>query len=135
MNAVMGLCAKGMELEGVGQPEEAFKLFKSAWDQSIDDFERCIAAHYVARHQNSPSDSLQWNQEALDCAMRVEDDRVLEFFASLYLNLGKAKEETGNKEGAKQLYESAAGKLNDVPEGPYKDIIRDGIDRGLKRVK
>ena len=33
--------------------DEASLLFMQAWDQSRDDYEACIAAHYVARHQLS----------------------------------------------------------------------------------
>jgi hypothetical protein len=50
-NAIIRRCAEGMELEMKGQIEEAARLFAVAWDGSSDDFERCIAAQYVARHQ------------------------------------------------------------------------------------
>jgi rifampin ADP-ribosylating transferase len=44
-----------MELEMKGQIEEAARLFAVSWDGSSDDFERCIASHYVARHQKKGS--------------------------------------------------------------------------------
>jgi hypothetical protein len=47
--------AEGMELEMKGQIEEAARLFAVSWDGSSDDFERCIAAPYVARHQRKGS--------------------------------------------------------------------------------
>jgi hypothetical protein len=46
-----------MECEGRGRFEDAAQLFLSAWNESTDDFERCIAAHYVARHQKNPVDT------------------------------------------------------------------------------
>ena len=64
-NAVVKLCAAGMEAEGEGRFDEAKALFWQAWGISQDDFEACIAAHYVARHQDRPEDTLRWNQEAL----------------------------------------------------------------------
>jgi hypothetical protein len=133
-NPVVKLCAQGMEEESRGNLQEAARLFANAWHQSSNDFERCIAAHYVARHQSTAQLSLHWNQEALDCASRINDERVAEFFASLYLNLGKSHEDLANQDAARQLYERAAEKLGSVPAGPYRDIVQDAINRGFRRV-
>jgi len=51
--------------------DDAAQLFLSAWNESTDDFERCIAAHHVARHQKNPVDTLMWNQRSLDPANAV----------------------------------------------------------------
>jgi len=88
-NSVVRLCVQGMECEGRGRFEDAAQLFLSAWNESTDDFERCIAAHYVARHRKNPVDTLMWNQRSLDLADAVADDRVREFYPSLYLNMGR----------------------------------------------
>jgi tetratricopeptide (TPR) repeat protein len=133
-NAVVRLCVEGMEWEGKGQFEEASRLFLSAWQESKDDFESCIAAHYIARHQKSPPEVLRWNQEALNRANAVNDDRVQEFYPSLHLNMGKAYEDMGNREKAQTSYELAAAELNRLPPGPYRDMIQAGIERGLQRV-
>jgi tetratricopeptide (TPR) repeat protein len=133
-NPVVRLCAKGMECEAKGRLEEAAQLFLSAWNQSTDDFERCIAAHYVARHQQNPADSLTWNQRSLDLANAVADDRVREFYPSLYLNMGKAHEDTGNREAAKRFYEMAASALDRLPDGPYGKIVRDAVDKAQQRL-
>jgi hypothetical protein len=79
-----------MEYESKGNFEEASTVFMAAWTQSTDDFERCVAAHYVARHQKSPDEALIWNQRSLNYALALGDDRVSGFFPSLYLNMGKA---------------------------------------------
>jgi tetratricopeptide (TPR) repeat protein len=109
-------------------------LFEQAWKQSTDDFERCIAAHYVARHQANAELALRWNQEAMNCAHRVGDGGVTEFLPSLYLNLGKSYEDLGNIDEARRNYECAAAKLPCIPIGAYRDIIEDGIRRALRRV-
>jgi hypothetical protein len=57
-NPVVKLCVQGMEYESKGNFEEASTVFMAAWTQSTDDFERCVAAHYVARHQKSPDEAL-----------------------------------------------------------------------------
>lgn len=132
-NPVVKLCAQGMEEESKGNDERAAELFEHAWNESSDDFERCIAAHYVARHQANAELALQWNQEAINCGQRVTDDSVAEFLPSLYLNLGKSHEDLGNLEGARRNYECAAEKLPSIPAGPYREIILDGIERALQR--
>jgi len=133
-NAVVKLCAQGMEEESKGNAEEAARLFEQAWSKSTNDFERCIAAHYLARHQPSPPLALQWNQEAIDCADRVTDGTVAEFLPSLFLNLGKSHEDLRNPEKAGELYQCAADRLGSLPAGAYRDIVEDGIRRGLQRV-
>ena len=133
-NAIVKLCAQGMEEESKGNAEGAATLFEQAWTKSTNDFERCIAAHYVARHQPSPPLALHWNQEAMDCADRVADGSVTEFLPSLYLNLGKSHEDLGNLEKAGELYKCAADRVSCLPAGAYRDIVEDGIKRGLQRV-
>lgn len=133
-NPIVRLCAEGMEWEMKGNHDEASKLFMTAWEQSADDFEKSIAAHYVARHQKTASDTLRWNQESLDRANAVDDLRVQGFYPSLYLNMGKSHEDLGNREEAKRFYELASTKINQLSGDRYGDIVRDGIARGLQRV-
>ena len=133
-NPVVKLCAQGMEEESKGNLEGAARLFDEAWAQSANDFERCISAHYVARHQPTAELALRWNQEALDCANR-NSGAVTEFLPSLYLNLGKSHEDLGDGEKARQFYEQAASRIAAVAAGAYRDIVQDGIDRGLQRVR
>lgn len=56
---IIKLCARGMELEGEGKNAEALKFFQQAWEDAADSFEKCISAHYVARHQQSIYDKLK----------------------------------------------------------------------------
>jgi hypothetical protein len=128
------LCVRGMEFEGSGRFDGAHQVFLEAWDQSADDFERCIAAHYAARHQKNALDTLLWNQRSLDHANAVDDDRVREFYPSLYLNLGKAHEDLGSCEAAKQFYEMAATATDSLPEGRYGHVVHDAIGTALERI-
>src|SRR5579875_4054947 len=134
-NTVVRLCAEGMALEQRGLKAEAAELFQRAWDQSSTDFEKCIAAHYVARNQNVPADNLRWNQVSLDYADAILDGSVDGFYPSLYLNIGWAYEDLGQPEEARKYYELASTRVNILPEGSYRDTIQDGIDRGLRRVR
>jgi len=133
-NPVVKLCAQGMECEGRGRFNDASGLFMKAWHQRADDFERCIAAHYVARHQKNPSRALLWNQRSLDHANAVRDARVREFYPSLYLNIGKVHADLRNHEDAKRFYELAAKDLNSLTEQRYGGIVRDAVRKALLRV-
>ena len=134
-NPVIKLCAEGMKAETEGRTDEAHMLFVQAWEQSKNDYDACVAAHYVARHQKTPEEILRWNKEALDRADAVNDQRVQGFYPSLYLNMGKAYEDLGNREEAKRYYELAATRMNIVPEGRYGSMVREGVKRGLQRVQ
>ncbi len=61
-----------------------------------NNYEACIAAHYVARFQDDPQDRFAWNKLALDKAQALGDARVQDFLPSLYLNMGKSYELIGN---------------------------------------
>jgi hypothetical protein len=107
-NPVVKLCAEGTRAEFEGRHDDARILYMQAWEASQDDFEACVAAHYVARYQESPQDRLRWNQEALLRAAAVGDERVCSFYPSLYLNMGHSFEVIGNMAEAKRYYELAA---------------------------
>ncbi len=73
-NNVIKLCIQGMDMEEKGKPEEASKLFLQAWNEATNDFEKFIAAYYVARHQKNVSDKLKWLETALQFALKINDD-------------------------------------------------------------
>lgn len=94
------LCMQGMEMEGKDQPEEARRLFLQAWSEAADDFERFLAAHFVARIQMNAADKLQWLQTALQFARKVDDESVAAAFPALYSNIAECQEELGDHAGA-----------------------------------
>jgi tetratricopeptide (TPR) repeat protein len=107
-NTIIKLCLQGTRAEFEGNRDVACELYWRAWDAVTDDYEACIAAHYVARCQESPEEIFHWNQEALERANAVDDERVKEFYPSLYLNLGRSYELLGNQAEAKKYYQRAA---------------------------
>jgi tetratricopeptide (TPR) repeat protein len=133
-NPVVKLCAEGMQAEAQGRNEAALEFFTQAWDASRDDYEACVAAHYLARQQTTPQEVLRWNQEALQRAEAVGDRRVEGFYPSLYLNMGYSYEVLGNQAEATRYYHLAEVSVEALPEGPYGDLVRDGIARGLQRI-
>lgn len=138
-NPVVQLCQQGMTAEFEGRIDEARRLFMQAWDARQDDYDACIAAHYVARSQERPEEVLRWNQAAVDHAARVserdsEHDSVRGFYPSLLLNLGWSYETLGDREQALTCYQQAAQRLADLPAGPYREVVEGGIANALQRV-
>lgn len=132
-NPVVKRCARGMELEG-SDPAAAKRCFDEAWELATDDYEACVAAHYVARHQDTPADALRWNQIALDRARASADPEVAGFLPSLHLNLGKALEDTGQLAPARLQYQQARATVASLPDDGYRQFVEGGITRALERV-
>jgi tetratricopeptide (TPR) repeat protein len=133
-NPVVKFCQEGMRAEGEGRHDDARALFTQAWEAAKDDYDACVAAHFLARHQDSPEDTLRWNQEALARALAVGDERVQSLYPSLYLNMGYSYELLGNPAEAKKYYDLAAEGADALPDGRYADVVRQGIAEGRKRV-
>lgn len=106
-NPVVKLCVAGSTAEFAGNIDEAKACYRQAWDAATNDYEACIAAHYMARHQ-SPAEAFRWNQIALERADRVPDARVQPFYGSLYVNMGHSYEQVGEQAAAEHYYALAA---------------------------
>ena len=119
-NKIIQLLLRGMGMEDSGKTEEASLLFLKAWSEATDDFERFIAAYYVARHQKNSSDKLKWFETSLQFALKLNDVAVKSAFPSLYLNIAKCYEELSDSDKAKENYElSNSYKLAPSDPGPF----------------
>jgi hypothetical protein len=119
-NHIVKLCLMGMEMEGKNKPEEALNLFLQAWNEATNDFEKFLAAHYIARHQKNISDKLKWLETTLQFALKVNDNTVKSAFPSLYLKIAKCYEELNDPDNAKRNHELAVS-FADKPSdnGPF----------------
>lgn len=97
-----------MDLEAKDKPDEASKIFLQAWSEATNDFEKFLAAHFVARHQKEVQSKLKWLQTALQFALKVNTEAVTGAFPSLYANIAKCYEDLGDAENAKKNRELAA---------------------------
>lgn len=131
-NHVIALCTAGVALEGT--PREALALFDQAWVARTDDYEACIAAHFVARHQATPEETLRWNMLALRHAEAVANGRAAEFMASLYLNLADAHAAVENKAAATAAIACARNHLAALPSDGYGAFVAVGIERLARRL-
>ncbi len=133
-NEIIKLCAEGMAAEGHGEMEKAKNLFLQAWEESRSDFEKFTVAHFVARHQETVSDKLKWDQTSLEMALKVKDENINGSFPSLYLNIGKCYEDLNELDLAKKNYQLADSYLDFLPEDGYGTMIKSGIIAGLARI-
>jgi hypothetical protein len=107
-NPVVKLCIDGARAEFERRLDDARELYLQAWTAASNDYEACIAAHYVARFQDSPQNTLAWNEEALNRANAVADEQVAAFYPSLYVNMGHSYEMLGRLADAQRYYDLAA---------------------------
>jgi hypothetical protein len=133
-NPVVALCAEGMMAEGGAGPEAARVLFERAWELRRDDVDAAIAAHYLARQQPTPELRLAWNERSLRHAEAAGEERVAGFFPSLHLNLGRSHEDLGDRERARTHYELALAHAEALGDDGYGDMVRRGVEAGLRRV-
>lgn len=134
-NPVVKLCGAGIAAEAEGRPADAKACFEQAFAESRDDYEACIAAHYVARHQPSTEQELEWNRVALERADRVADERVRDFYGSLYLNFAHSLEKLGQTMAAFEHYNRAARHVEVLPDTPYARLVRMGVTNGQARTR
>ena len=132
-NPVVLLCAAGMERDG--EPEEARRLFQHAWDARRNDYDAAIAAHYLARHQPTPHETLRWNSLAVTHAERVVDGRTTELFPSLYLNLASSLTALGRLDEAREIIGRAKQRLEGLRADGYRDFLAIGINRLQARLE
>ena len=119
-NNVIALCVQGMGMEDKGKPEEASRLFLQAWNEATNDFEKFTAAYYVARHQETVRDKLQWLETSLRFALKINDVTVKAAFPALYSSIAKCFEELNDLENAKTNYELADSFKGDPwDNGPF----------------
>jgi tetratricopeptide (TPR) repeat protein len=119
-NPVVKLCLQAMELEGKGKSEEAKKLFFQAWSEATNEFEKFIAAYFIARQQETASRILHWLKTALQLALSINDDQVKAAFPLLHESIAECYQELNDPENARKNYE-LANSLTEEPsdEGPF----------------
>jgi tetratricopeptide (TPR) repeat protein len=133
-NKIIQLCAQGMEMEARQKPQEAKALFWHAWNEASNDFEKFTAAHYVARHQKSVQEKLEWDKTALSFALKIKDDSMKANYPSLYLNIAKCYEDLKDLYNAQINYQLALTYIEHLPVNGYGEMIKLGIKNGIKRI-
>ncbi len=130
-NPVVRLCMQGMQMEDNNRPGEAKELFMQAWNAATNDFEKFIAAYYMARHQNDIPARLKWYETALQFALKVDNDAVRGAYPSLYTNIAKCYEESGDAGNAEKYRALSASFINHPGDkGPFYHGTRADLQTG-----
>jgi hypothetical protein len=132
-NPVVAWCVHGMEREGT--PHEALASFERAWALRRDDYDACIAAHFMARHQPTAEDTVGWNRRALLHALASGDARLAAFMASLHLNLGDSLLAIGARAEATEEARQARLALASLDPDGYGRFVTMGVERLEARLR
>lgn len=119
-NSIIKLCLQGMSMEDNGKPEEAGMIFLEAWNGATNDFEKFLAAYYVARNKKTVTEKLKWFEKALQFVLRINDVSVNGALPSLYSNIAKCYEYLNDPDNAHKndaLAKSSRENLSD--NGPF----------------
>lgn len=129
--AVVKLCLSGMGREGAGQPEEAGKLFVQAWNEASNDFEKFLAAHFVARSQTDSSERVKWLEAALQFALRVDNPAAASALPTLHAHIAQCYEQLHAPDKANKHHELAASLRGYPPDkGPFYHGTRADLPLG-----
>ena len=130
-NNVIKLCVQGMDLEAKGHADDARLIFLQAWDEATEDFEKFTAAYYVARHQPTANDRLEWLETSLKFALRIDNVTVGAAFPSLYSSIARCYEQLGDLEKAAKNTELASSFAdNPSDSGPFYHGTRADLQVG-----
>jgi tetratricopeptide (TPR) repeat protein len=108
-NPVITFCIEGIWAELEDRPDDARLCYQRAWASCVNEYEACMAAHYLARAQDTFEASLQWNLRALELAYLSPQENVRDFYPTLYMSIGHAYKQLGGMVQAQRYYRLAAG--------------------------
>lgn len=132
-NPIVKLCLQGMAAEENGNSESASQRFLQAWNEAEYDFEKIIAAYYVAKYQVTVFEKLKWLETALQLSLKIDDDSVVSALPSLHQNIAACYVHLGEPDEAKQHYGLATSyQKNPTDKGPFyhgtkADLNLDGL--------
>jgi hypothetical protein len=119
-NNIIKLCLQAMSLEESDKAEDAGKLFLQAWNEATNDFEKFIAAYYVARQQENAAEKLKWLETTLQLALKINDPSVSGALPGLYAKIAKCYEDVNDADNAKRTDELANSFTNKpADDGPF----------------
>jgi len=130
-NAIVKLCMQGMKLEEQGQLDEARATFLQGWRSAANDFERFLAAWFIARLQPTASERILWYEKALELALKVGNDAVKSAFPALQANLSRWYQEVGDlKKAAMHRELATTSVVQPTDEGPFYHGTKAQLGKG-----
>ncbi len=128
-NRIVQLCAEGITSRDLSHK---VALIERAWKEATSDMEKCVSAHYMGRIRVELSDRLNWDNLALEYAMKLPENTIATFLPSLYLNIGKNYHDMGLRLKASEYYQIAFGKALILDNGPYGKKIKSSILKAME---
>ena len=130
-NPNVKLCIQGMELEEKDQRAEAAGIFQQAWEDAGNDFEKFLAAHYLARHQASVANELNWLETALQFATKLNSDAANSALPALHQKIARCYEALGDSARANEHASlSLSHQSNPTDKGPFYHGTRADLQVG-----
>jgi len=130
-NRIVQLCMQGMQLEETGKLEAAIQLFLQAWNEAANDFEKFLAAWFVARRQPDAVNRLTWYETALGLAVKVHNDAVKAALPLLHEKMADCYAVLGNMEQSKRQQELALAAVSPPSDkGPFYHGTRAALKVG-----
>ncbi len=119
-NPIVKICILGMAREENGDPGAANSLFRQAWQEATHDFEKYIAAYFVARHAQEEAQRLRWFETALLYGLKVNNDSVNSALPALYTYIADCYTALGDADNA-QKHQALALQCGKQPsdKGPF----------------
>jgi tetratricopeptide (TPR) repeat protein len=119
-NNIVKLCLEGMDRGAKGNHQEARKLFLQAWNEATDDFEKYLAAYYVAQQQTDVSAELKWFETALQFALKTDNRSANSALPALYSKIARCHENLNDADDAKKYAQLAlSARSNPTDKGPF----------------
>jgi rifampin ADP-ribosylating transferase len=119
-NTIVQYCIRGMIMEAQGHADKAAELLLQAWNEASNNFEKYLAAYFMARHQTSIPEKLKWFETALEFALITDNIAVKGSLHTLYSSIAECYEQLSDPDNAKKNRElalSSKDKLFD--KGPF----------------
>jgi len=119
-NPVVKLCMMAMKSEAEGQIEHAQKTLQEAIHEATNDFERFIAKYQYSRLMPTADEQLRYLKEALEHALRVDDENVWRAYPTIYENIAELYKQKGDLVNYEKFQERA-NQSRSVPKdrGPF----------------
>lgn len=130
-NQIVKICMMGILEREKGNFEETASYFLKAWQETTNDFEKFLAAFFVAQSQNDVLEKLKWLELSLQHALSINDETVKSAYPTLYHDIAQCYELLEDIENAEKYDElSNAHKGSPTDKGPFYHGTKADLELG-----
>ncbi len=119
-NKVVKLCLQGMATEANGEIEEASNIFNKALNDAENDFEKYLAAYFIAKNKQDNLEKLEWFKKSLNIALTINDISVTSALPRIYRDISECYEKISDFNNSKKYSELSQQYNSGLSEtGPF----------------